>query len=124
MKVTKSYIKQLVKEELTKVLKEESTEADFDFRITNGSGEVPGLKPGTRGRSIMVRKKGGRGPTPEHKQIYVLPKSIGTYQNLESAIWDSYTGESYYMTPEEIEKFTIPDSVRPGQFANNISTEW
>ncbi len=121
MKVTKSYIKKLIKEELSKVLHEEyqpPKEEDYDFRITNGQGKVPGLKAGARGVSIMVSKKPGRGPTPEHKQIFVLPKAVGLYDDMYDAMMSSYTGESYYMTPQEIEEFTMSDSVRPGQFSN------
>ena len=122
MKVTKSYIKKLIKEELSKVLHEEyqpPKEEDYDFRITNGMGKVPGLKSGAKGVSIMVSKKPGRGPTPEHRQIFVLPKAIGVYKDMDSAMMSSFTGEAYYMTPQEIEEFTTADSVRPGQFADN-----
>jgi len=124
MKVTKSYIKKLIKEELSKVLHEEyqpPKEEDYDFRITNGMGKVPGLKSGAKGVSIMVSKKPGRGPTPEHRQIFVLPKAVGLYKDMYSAMMASYTGEAYYMTPQEIEEFTMSDSVRPGQFADRES---
>ena len=114
MKVTKKYIENLIKEELKRVLNEGRL-GGYEFRITNGQGTVPGLKPGTDGKFIMVQSRpNGRGPTPQHKQIYVLPKAAYEYPNLEEAFDDSITGEAYYMTDEEIEQATRTTSELPG----------
>ena len=99
----------------------ESSEGEYEARITNGSGEVPGLKPGTRGKSILVhRGESGWGPRADGKlQIHVLPKAIGMYESYSDAIQDGMTGEAYYMSEEEIQSATMPDSVRPGQFSQS-----
>lgn len=114
MKVTKKYIEKVIKEELKRVLNEGRL-GGYEFRITNGQGTVPGLKPGTDGKTIMVQSRpNGRGPTPQHKQIYVLPKAAYEYRDLEEAFDDSITGEAYYMTDEEIEQATRTTSALPG----------
>ena len=99
----------------------ESSEGDYEARITTGTGEVPGLKPGTRGKSILVhRGESGWGPRADGKlQIHVLPKAIGMYESYADAVQDGMSGEAYYMSEEEIQSATMADSVQPGQFSQS-----
>ena len=95
--------------------------ADMEPRITTGMGKVPGLKDGAQGVSILVYR--GRQRSDGAYQIHVLPEGIGMYESFYDAVMSGMSGERYYMTDEEIEAGTMPDSVRPGQFSQSDQNE-
>ena len=95
--------------------------ANMEPRITTGMGSVPGLKDGARGNSIIVDR--GRQRSDGAFQIHVLPKAVGLYDSFYSAVMSGMSGERYYMTDEEIEAGTMPDSVSPGQFSQSDQSE-
>ena len=114
MKLTTKQLKRIIKEELNAMRLSEAN-MDLEPRITNGTVKIPGLNPGAQGVSILVnRGQPSWGKRQDGKlQIYVLPKPIGMYATMKDALNNSRTGESYYMSPEEIEAGTMSDSARP-----------
>ena len=116
MKITKNALKRMIKEELGRVLKEgdeRSSDAYLEPRITNGQGEVPGLKPGAQGVSILVNRNPQFQRQDKAWPIRTLPKAVGMYPDFQTANTNGAGGERYYMTDEEIEAYTMSDSARP-----------
>ena len=92
--------------------------AKMEPRIVTGMANIPGILPGKgQGKSIIVNR--GRQRSDGAYQIHVIDKGIGMYDSFYDAVMDGRSGEAYYMTDEEIEAGTMPDSVRPGQFSQS-----
>tara|TARA_A100001015_G_scaffold309802_1_gene409920 strand:- start:532 stop:1014 length:483 start_codon:yes stop_codon:yes gene_type:complete len=91
-------------------------------RIATGRVEIPGVLAGKeQGKSIIVDR--GRQRSDGAYQIHVIDKGIGMYDSFYDAVMSGRSGEAYYMTDEQLEAGTMPDSVRPGQFSQSNQNE-
>ena len=62
------------------------------------------------GQSIIVTKGFGAPAKQGNLQIYILPKGVGFYADLDQAKNAGFTGEAYYATPEAIANQTMDDN--------------
>ena len=66
------------------------------------------------GQSIVVSKGFGEPAQQGQLQVYILPKGVGFYADLDQAKNAGFTGEAYYATPEAIDSQTKDDNATVG----------
>ena len=100
---------------------DEGAESLLGARVVGGQGleAARGGMLAKPGRSIVVVKadSGFGGQQQGLLQVYVLPKPIGFYADLDQAKNAGATGEAYYATPEAIASQTMDDNSKIGSQA-------
>ena len=101
--------------------RDEGAESLMGARVVSGQGleAARGGMLAKPGRSIVVVKadSGFGGQQQGLLQVYILPKPIGFYADLDQAKNAGATGEGYYATPEAIASQTRDDNSKIGSQA-------
>ena len=100
---------------------DEGVESLLGARVVRGTGleAARGGMLAKPGSSIVVVKadSGFGGQQQGLLQVYILPKPIGFYADLDQAKNAGATGEAYYATPEAIASQTMDDNSKIGSQA-------
>ena len=103
-------------DEKTETIIKEGAEDLMGARVVGPQGleAARGGQLAKTGQSIVVTKGFGAPAEQGQLQVYVLPKGVGFYADLDQAKNAGFTGEAYYATPEAIASQTRDDNAAVG----------
>lgn len=132
MKITQTRIRQIIREELAILLKEEAPELNQKGKTLDGEA-LPavrlvgpkGLGGVAKGGQNVIVGPGWPGTPPDQFQLYVLPpgKVIGHYASIKDALKNAMTGEGYYASGKEILANSMADTAQPGSARDSVVTQ-